>query len=81
MIFPSSSLADASLRFIGVAVGAYSRQGHAGLFRESAMEHHLYEGHVHIPPARPQPCTAEPSLPMVFMVDEAFGLVENLMRQ
>lgn len=52
---------QASLHFIGVAAGAYSRQGDAGIFRESAMEHHLYEGHVHISPTRPKPCTAESS--------------------
>lgn len=64
------ALADASLCFIAVDVGAYSGQGDACIFRESAFGHRLHEGCLDIPPSRPLLCTAEPSLPLVIIVDE-----------
>lgn len=74
------ALANANLRFIAVDVGAYVSQGDARIFPKLAFGHCLHEGCFHIPPSRPLTCTEEFSLPLVMVVDEAFGLAENLMR-
>lgn len=74
------ALSDAHLKFLFVDVGAYGSQGDARIFRESAFGRRLHEGRLNIPESRPLPCTEEPSLPLVMVADEAFGLAENLMR-
>ncbi|XP_040196708.1 protein ALP1-like [Rana temporaria] len=73
-------LVDSYHRFISVDVGAYGSEGDSEIFGESVMGHRLYEGHLGIPLRRPLPLTTEPSLPLVIVADEAFGLAEHLMR-
>ncbi|XP_040193133.1 protein ALP1-like [Rana temporaria] len=74
------ALSDANLKFLLVDVGAYGSQGDARIFRESTFGRRIHAGQLNIPESRPLPCTEEPSLPLVMVADEAFGLAENLMR-
>ncbi|XP_040214550.1 uncharacterized protein LOC120944863 [Rana temporaria] len=74
------ALSDAHLKFLFVDVGAYGSQGDGRIFRESAFGRRVHAGQLNIPESRPLPCTKEPSLPLVMVADEAFGLAENLMR-
>lgn len=65
--------------FIGALDGKHitvKKLPHSGLWTSST----IHEERLKIPPSRPLPCTEEPSLPLVMVADEAFGLAQNLMR-
>ncbi|XP_041440886.1 protein ALP1-like [Xenopus laevis] len=71
---------DANYCFTIIDVGSYGSTGDASAFRHSALGRRLSEGSLGIPLPRPLPGTTAPSLPYVFVGDEAFGLTENIMR-
>ncbi|NP_001090585.2 uncharacterized protein LOC100036828 [Xenopus laevis] len=74
------AVVDANYCFSIIDVGAYGSTGDASAFWSSAMGHQLSEGALHLPLPKPLPGTAAPSMPYVFVGDEAFGLTENIMR-
>ncbi|XP_049763762.1 uncharacterized protein LOC126263687 [Schistocerca nitens] len=73
------AVADANYKFIAVDVGAYGKQSDAGVFKESMLYKKLTNGELLLPPpTRLEGMCQE--LPYVILGDEAYPLLENLMR-
>ena len=71
---------DANYKFVAVDVGAYGRQSDGNVFANSVFGNMLKRQDLLLPSDEPLlGCTA-PELPYVFVADEAFPLMENLMR-
>ncbi|KAM7309951.1 protein ALP1-like [Ixodes scapularis] len=70
---------DATYKFTLVDVGQPGRFSDGGVFRESEMGRSMLSGELGLPPAGLLPQT-ETKLPFVFVGDEAFPLLPNLMR-
>ncbi|CAN7945316.1 unnamed protein product [Ixodes pacificus] len=70
---------DASYKFTLVDVGQPGRFSDGGIFRDSEMGQSLLSGGLGLPPAGRLPHTSA-KLPFVFVADEAFPLLTNLMR-
>lgn len=70
---------DASFKFTLVDVGQPGRYSDGGIFRNSEMGQSILSGGLGLPPAGPLPQTST-RLPFVFVADEAFPLLPNLMR-
>lgn len=73
------ALVDADYRFIAVDVGAYGRNSDGGIFRSSQLGKSLQTKTLNIPEDKFLPET-NIALPNVFVGDEAFPLLPNLMR-
>jgi hypothetical protein len=73
-------VADANYCFTAIDVGAYGREGDSIIFKNSNFGRRLFQQQLDLPSDRPLHLTTEPSLPFVFVGDEAFGLNEHLMR-
>lgn len=65
--------------FIMVDIGAPGRQSDGGVFRNSLIGRKLMDKSLNIPPLQ-EISEGRPLLPFVFVGDEAFPLLENLMR-
>ena len=73
------AVCDASYNFVLVDIGADGNQSDGGIFRNfvfGRLENDLLE----LPTPEPKFGTARPDLPFVFVADEAFPLLRNLMR-
>ncbi|CAN7941128.1 unnamed protein product, partial [Ixodes pacificus] len=70
---------DATYKFTLVDVGQPGRFSDGGVFRESEMGRSMLSGELGLPPAGLLPQT-KTRLPFVFVGDEAFPLLPNLMR-
>ncbi|CAN7980448.1 unnamed protein product, partial [Ixodes pacificus] len=70
---------DASYKFTLVDVGQPGRYSDGGIFRNSEMGQSILSGGLGLPPAGQLPQTST-KLPFVFVADEAFPLLTNLMR-
>jgi hypothetical protein len=73
-------VADANYCFTAIDIGAYGHEGDWNILKNSNFGRRLLQQQLDLPSARPLPLTAEPSLPFVFVGDEAFRLNEHLMR-
>lgn len=73
------AIADANCKFVAVDIGAYGREGDAGVFMRSEFGKRINNGTFNIPPPKPLPGT-NVVLPHVIVGDEAFALHENLMK-
>ena len=61
-------------------IGAYGRQSDGSVFANSLFGRKLKAQQLPIPPPEPLGGSASPNLPYVFVGDEAFPLLQNLMR-
>ena len=74
-------MADANLKFIYIDVGAYGKSSDGGIFANSSFGEALQEKKLHLPPDCHLPeAAALGKMPFVFVGDEAFPLLPNLMR-
>lgn len=73
------AIVDANYRFVAVDIGAYGREGDAGVFMRSDMGKRIKNGTFSIPPPKNLPNT-NIELPHVIVGDEAFALDINMMK-
>lgn len=73
------AIVDADCKFVAVDVGAYGREGDAGVFMRSKMGQQIENNTFHIPPPKVLPGT-NVELPHIIVGDEAFSLHQNLMK-
>ncbi|CAH2003552.1 unnamed protein product [Acanthoscelides obtectus] len=75
------ALCDSNYCFIWVDIGAYGKDSDSGVFKESTLYKKLTERSLDIPDATPIITeNKEGKLPYVIVADEAFAMMENLMR-
>lgn len=74
------ALCDANYCFIWVDIGAFGKDSDSGIFKESTLYKKLTEKTLDIPKPTSLTETEENKLPYVIVADEAFGMMENLMR-
>jgi len=74
------ALCDANNCFIWVDIGAYGKNSDSWIFKESTLYTKLTEKTLNIPDPRPINNKDETTLPYVIVADEAFGILENLMK-
>ena len=74
------AVCDASYNFVLVDIGAYGSQSDGGIFRNSVFGQRLENDLLELPTPQPLFGTAHPDFPFVFVADEAFPLLCNLMR-
>ena len=70
---------DAEYRFVYVSVGSAGRESDGGIFRSLDIGKQLTEGALQLPEPKALPGTST-VLPHVIVADEAFPLLENVMR-
>lgn len=73
------AIVDADCKFVAVDVGAYGREGDAGVFMRSKMGQQIENNTFRIPPPKVLPGT-NVELPHIIVGDEAFSLHQNLMK-
>lgn len=73
------AIVDANYKIVAIDIGAYGREGDAGVFMRSNMGQKINNHTFDIPPPKASPGT-EVELPHVIVGDEAFALHENLMK-
>lgn len=73
------AICDAKSRFIVIDVGAYGSSSDGGIFQNSNFYELLRTNKLHLPVAKHIPNT-NIEVPYVFVCDEAFPLLENVMR-
>ena len=75
------AIADANLKFIYIDVGAYGKNSDGGIFANSTLGKAVFENKLNLPAECILPEAQElGSMPYVFVGDEAFPLLPNLMR-
>ena len=74
------AVVDANYKFVIVNIGAYGRQSNGSVFSNSLFGRMLKAQQLSIPPPEPLGGSVLPNLPYVFVGDEAFPLLQNLMR-
>lgn len=74
------ALCDANYCFTWIDIGAYGKNSDSGIFKESTLYTKLTEKTLNIPDPRPINNIDETTLPYVIVADEAFGMLEKLMR-
>lgn len=74
------TLCDANYCFTWVDIGAYGNNSDSGIFKESTLYTKIIEKTLNIPDSRPINNSDETALPYVIVADEAYGMLENLMR-
>ena len=73
-------MADTNANFVYVDVGAFGRQSDGSVFRNSSQGKALANNTLDLPPPTPLPHSEDGAIPYFFAGDEAFPLMENLMR-
>lgn len=73
------ALVDANCKFIGIDIGSYGREGDAGIFSKCALGKAIRENLFDLPSPKMLP-NSETILPYVVLGDEAFPLLNNLMK-
>lgn len=74
------AVVDVDYRFIAVDVGAYGRESDSTIFNNWTFGKKLANNDLNLPSPKPLPNTDSPSLPYVFVGDEAFPLNTNFIR-
>lgn len=75
------ALADANYCFVWVDIGAYGKNSDSGIFKNSSLYKKLTERSLDLPePKALLIQNGQTVLPYVIVADEAFGMMENLMR-
>ncbi|XP_056393554.1 uncharacterized protein LOC130290243 isoform X1 [Hyla sarda] len=73
------AVADVHCKFLAIEVGAYGSSADSRVLMSSKFGRHVIKNQVTLPPPQPLPGTMN-LLPYVFVSDEAFPLLPNLMR-
>lgn len=73
------AVADANLKFVAIDIGAYGRESDGGIFRNSSLYQHLITNTLEIPEDTELPGTSI-KMPYVFVADEAYPLLINVLR-
>ena len=73
------AVCDANYSFIYVDIGAYGKSSDAAVFHNSSLYKKLVENTLDIPEAKPI-SGSDMSLPHVIVGDEAFGIMDHIMR-
>lgn len=73
------ALVDANYKFINIDVGGYGKQSDGGTFRSSTLFLYLTDGRLNIPHDTALP-NSEITVPYVFIGDEAYPLLRNLLK-
>lgn len=73
------ALVDANNKFLVVDIGSYDKEGDAGIFHKSNFGKSISTGVFKFPESKCLP-NSDVVLPHVFVGDEAFKLMESLMR-
>jgi len=73
-------LADANYSFIWVDIGSYRKCRDSGVFKNSTLYDRLTKNILNIPEPKPIVENDTTLLPYDIVADEAFGMMENLMR-
>ncbi|CAH1962620.1 unnamed protein product [Acanthoscelides obtectus] len=73
------AVADANCKFVTIDVGGYGKQSDGGTFRSSSLFHLLDTGRLNVPPDSVLPSSAVEA-PYVFIGDEAYPLLRNLLK-
>lgn len=74
------ALSDANYSFIWVDIGSYGKCSDSGIFKNSTLYYRLTKNMLSIPEPKPIVENGTTPLPYVIVADEAFGMMENLMR-
>ena len=74
------AVVDAQYNFVVVDIGAYGHQSDGNVFANSLFGKKLQNLQLPLPAEEPLTATSEPQLPYVFVGDEAFPLLPNVMR-
>jgi len=74
------TLCDANYCFTWVDIGTYGKNSDSGIFKEFTLYSKLTEKTLNIPDPSPINNSDETILPYVIVADEAFSMLENLMR-
>lgn len=74
------AICDANYCFTFIDVGAYGRNCDSTVFQNSLFWCKITSGLLDIPPPKSLPGTVNPTLPHVFVADEAFALSEHVLR-
>ena len=74
------AICDEDYKFISTDVGAYGKCNDSSIFKESAIYEKLVKKELKIPDKCPISITNDTPMPYVFVGDEAFPLLQNLMR-
>lgn len=74
------AVSDAFYKFICIDVGGYGHQHDANTLKSSIFYKLLTQHELHIPPMEPLTNGNATALPYVFLADEAYPLMENIMR-
>lgn len=74
------ALCDSNYYFIWVDIGAYGKNSDCGIFKESSLYTKLIKKTFNI--SEPRPITDNDKIKLLYVIvaDEAFGMLENLMR-
>lgn len=73
------ALTDANCKFLAIDVGSFGREGDAGIFQKSSIGQSIREKHFNVPGPKLLPNT-NIEMPHVFLGDEAFPLLDNLLK-
>jgi hypothetical protein len=74
------AICDADYKFISIDVGAYGKCSDSSIFKDSVIYEKLVNKELQIPDKCPISTTNFTPMPYVFVGDEAFPLLENLIR-
>ena len=74
------AVCDANYSYICVDVGAYGKSSDAAVFHNSILYKKLLENKLDIPGPKPISIAETTCFPHVIVGDEAFGIMENVMR-
>lgn len=75
------AVADSNYRFLAVDVGGWGQQSDGGTFSASDFYEHMQNGTLNIPPDAPLPDPdLNTNMPFVFVGDEAYPLMRNVLR-
>lgn len=73
------AVADANYNFLMVCIGSYGRHSDEGIFSHSSFGQKIFDGTLDLPADQPL-APGSKSMPHVFVGDEAFPLLQNLMK-
>ncbi|KAB0804494.1 hypothetical protein PPYR_01464, partial [Photinus pyralis] len=74
------AICDSNYCFVAVDIGAYGKSSDSAVFKNSIFYKRLLAKSLNIPASKPISNTDHVSLPHVIVGDEAFALMENIMR-
>lgn len=74
------AVADSNYQFLYVDIGSYGKNSDSSIFQSSDFNRGLVNNTLNIPRGKQLPGTGGPSMPYVFVGDEAFGLSQNILR-